>query len=346
MHSKLFRAIFVFGLLLAAVQFLSQESQAQQPALAGQITGQVRYSDGGQPAFNIIVNCDAQAGGSCGQEMTDRSGRFRFTGLALAQYVISVRVPGYAEQRQEVELLTSPSANLQFQLRPDGTPRATPSGSSLVDVRVPAAAKKEFDQATALIAAAKKESLTEAVRHLEKAVNIYPQYVEANLMLGTTYMDLTQWDKAEQILKRTVELDPQAGNALLALGELYFRQKKTEEAEKILLKGLEIENRSYQGHLALARVYFEISTKLKDEAQAKPVLEKAYEQVNQSLRLKPELAQAHLVKGNLLLRVRRAADAQHEFEEYLRLEPKGAFADQTRAVVEKIKKALSADAKP
>jgi tetratricopeptide (TPR) repeat protein len=346
MRYKLFPAIFVLGLLLATSRLLLQESQAQQPALSGQISGQVRYSDGGQPAFNIIVNCDAQSGGSCGQEMTDRNGRFRFTGLALASYIISVRVPGYTEQRQEVELLTTPSANLQFQLRPDGSARATPVGSSLVDAKVPGAAKKEFDQAAALVAAGKKESLTEAIRHLEKAVNIYPQYVEANLMLGTTYMDLSQWDKAEDVLKRTVELDPQAGNALLALGELYFRQKKAEDAEKVLVRGLAIENRSYQGHLALARVYFDISTRLKDEAQAKPVLEKAYEQVNQSLRLKPDFAQAHLVKGNLLLRVRRAEDAKREFEEYLRLDPKGPFADQTRAVVEKISKALAAEKKP
>jgi tetratricopeptide (TPR) repeat protein len=143
-----------------------------------------------------------------------------------------------------------------------------------------------------------------------------------------------------------VALDPKAENALFALGELYLRQKKNEEAEKILLKGLEIENRSYQGHLALARVYFEVLTKLKDEAQARPVLEKAYDQVNQSLRLKPDFAQAHLVKGNLLLRVRRAADAQREFEEYLRLDPNGPLADQTRTVVEKIKKALASEKKP
>jgi regulator of sirC expression with transglutaminase-like and TPR domain len=93
-------------------------------------------------------------------------------------------------------------------------------------------------------------------------------------------------------------------------------------------------------------VYFEISNKLKDEAQAKPVLEKAYYQVNQSLKLKPDFAQAHLVKGNLLLRVRRAADAQREFEEYLRLEPKGPLADQTRTIVEKIKKALESEKTP
>jgi len=47
-------------------------------------------------------------------------------------------------------------------------------------------------------------------------------------------------------------------------------------------------------------------------------------------------AGAHLLKGNLLLRAGRAADALTAFNEYLRLEPNGAFATQTRALVEKI----------
>jgi hypothetical protein len=48
-----------------------------------------------------------------------------------------------------------------------------------------------------------------------------------------------------------------------------------------------------------------------------------------------------LLKGNLLLRVSRVADAVAEFDEYLRLEPNGAFAPETRALVEKIKKATA-----
>ena len=346
---KLFRAVSIFGLmLLMPSQLLSQDGRAQPQVLSGQISGQVRFAGtGNQPAFNVLVKCDSFNSGSCGQETTDRSGRFRFTGLAPSQYTITIRVPGYIEQSQTVELLTSPSAYLQFQLKSDDSAKAPAAAPSVVrDPNIPPAATREFGHAATAIATQTKEGLEQAVKHLEKAVSIYPQFVQAKLALGTAYMDLGQWEKAEQALRQTVKLEPKAANALFALGELYLRQKKNEEAEKILLKGLEIENRSYQGHLALARVYFEISTKLKDEAQAKPVLEKSYDQVNQSLRLKPDFAQAHLVKGNLLLRVRRAADAQREFEEYLRLDPKGPLADQTRTVVEKIKKALASEKKP
>jgi tetratricopeptide (TPR) repeat protein len=80
---------------------------------------------------------------------------------------------------------------------------------------------------------------------------------------------------------------------------------------------------------------------IKDLAQARPTLEKAYEHVKRALSLNPNLAGAHLLKGNLLLRVSRAADALSEFDEYLRLEPNGPFAGETRALVEKIRKATA-----
>lgn len=344
------RSLTSYFVLIAALTavtaptLIAQESRANPQTLSGQISGQVRFADGGQPAFNILVRCDSFNSGSCGQETTDRNGRFRFTGLMPSQYVITVRALGYVEQKQNVELLTSPNANLQFQLRSDGS--AKPAvGAGVVDANVPASAKKELDQAAAALATGKKEGIEESVRHLEKAVSIYPQFIQANLMLGTAYMDLGQWEKAKQTLMRTLELDPKAANALFALGELYLRQKKTEEAEKTLLRGLQLEDRSFQGHLSLGRVYWDMAAQYKDDAQARPYLEKAYEQVKKTLELNPNLAPAHLLKGNLLLRVRRAADAQQEFEEYIRLDPQGPFAEQARVAAEKIKKALASQPK-
>ena len=179
MRSLMFRIALIIGLIgAAAPAWVAQESKAVPATLSGQITGQVRL-EGNQPAFNILVYCDSFNLGSCGQVMTDRSGRFRFTGLAPSQFVITVRAPGYIEQKQNVELMTSPSATLQFQLKSDGSAKPAALGSAAVDSNVPASAKKEFDQATAALATGKKEGLEESVRHLEKAVNIYPQFVQA-----------------------------------------------------------------------------------------------------------------------------------------------------------------------
>ena len=126
---------------------------------------------------------------------------------------------------------------------------------------------------------------------------------------------------------------------MFALGEIYLRQKKNDEAEKLMLQGLKLDANSLQGHLALSRLYWDAASKIEDETKARrPLLENSYEAVKKALELNPNLAAAHLLKGNLLLRVRRAADAQHEFEEYLRLEPKGQFAAQASASSRRLRK--------
>lgn len=84
-----------------------------------------------------------------------------------------------------------------------------------------------------------------------------------------------------------------------------------------------------------------MAVKLNDEAHYRPLLEKSYLHAKRALQLKPDLAAAHLLKGNLLFKARRAQDALPEFEEYVRLDPNGEFANQTRALVQKIKTALA-----
>ena len=85
---------------------------------------------------------------------------------------------------------------------------------------------------------------------------------------------------------------------------------------------------------------------VKDEAQWRPPLEKSYQEVKQALDLDPNFAAAHLLKGNLYFKVRRAEDALKEYDEYLRLDPNGEFAASTRELADRIRKALAQDKKP
>ncbi|HEX7295923.1 MAG TPA: carboxypeptidase-like regulatory domain-containing protein, partial [Pyrinomonadaceae bacterium] len=150
MQARWYYALFL-GLLGFSSLTVCAQSRNTGTAMTGQVSGQVRYADSGQPAYNVMVSCDAIFGGLIGQVQTDRNGRFRFTNLAAEQYNISVRVPGYVEERQTVELLTSPSANVQFQLKPDkvNLPITNPG---IVDASVPPAAKREFDEASKKLA--------------------------------------------------------------------------------------------------------------------------------------------------------------------------------------------------
>ena len=327
--------------LLACIAVVLASSS---PLLAqiGQISGQVRYSGSNQPAFNAIISCDSYISGFIGQQYADRNGRFQFSRLQLGQYTIRVKLPGYLEEKQDVDLSTAITANLQFQLRTDSLkPTASPITGTIAANLPPPAAKVEFDQAVALIETGKKDDIEQALPHLQKALALYPNFIEAELKLGTAYMDLSAWDKAEQALRAVIQVDPKADNAYFALGEVYRREKKYDQAAKVLEDGLVIEPRSAQGHFTLARVYWEKVSGVKDESQWRPPLEKSYQEVKQAIDLDPNFAAAHLLKGNLLFKVRRAEDALKEFDEYLRLEPNGEFAPQTRDLAEKIRKALA-----
>jgi tetratricopeptide (TPR) repeat protein len=302
-----------------------------------EIHGQVRFVDGGAPAPNVLVRLESyDSGGSISEAFTDRLGKFTFTGLQPAQYSVRVHQAGYRDAQQNVDMQTSSSGLVLLQLVRDAAAAASASGAGSIDAKIPAAAQKEFDKGVAALSEGGKEKTAFAARCFEKAIGIYPKFVEARLKLGTVYMDLGEWDKAEKALLATLESEPRAFNALFALGEVYLRQNKIDEAEKVLVQGLAIEDQSYLGHLNLARVYWEKARGVKDLAQAKPMLEKCYEEVKRALSLNPNLAGAHLLKGNLLLRVGRAGDALAEFDEYLRLEPNGPFAGETRSLVEKI----------
>ena len=329
-------------LLLIAVAFVLSASAAR----AQEIQGQVRFADSQRPAIGALVRCNGTGG--LDQRLTDPNGKFYFR-VSPGHYELSVRVPGYREETRSYDLIDNrQSEYADFRLRPDSSAKPiTPPGTvEATEANVPPKAHEEFDKGSAAVALGKKENLEEGVLHLEKAVAIFPQYLKAQLMLGTTYMDLQQFEKAEQALKKTLEIDPKAANALFALGEIYLRQKKDEDAEKVLLKGLQVEDRSFQGHLTLARVYVDMAAKIKDEAQNRPLRVKAYDQVNESLKYNSDNSLAHWIKGNLLVSVGRDQDAQHEFEEYVRLDPKGPLADKAKTLIEKIRKALESEKKP
>jgi len=121
----------------------------------------------------------------------------------------------------------------------------------------------------------------------------------------------------------------EASAALFALGEVLLHNKEYDSAEKALQDGLTLEKDSWQGHLALGRVYWATGN-----------LAKAGPEVGRAIQLKPDLAEAYLLAGNILLRARQAAPALQMFEEYLRLEPKGKYAAETRSLIERIKKSI------
>jgi tetratricopeptide (TPR) repeat protein len=305
-------------------------AQIRSPRQPAEISGQLRYSAGGAPAADVVVRLDQLAGGFVNEVRTDRLGKFKLTNLSPIQYQVIIRHPGYKEISREVNLVMQSSEYLQLQLVAESTSNAVDKfiAVGVINVNVPPEARKEYEQGESLTQAGDSKKTTEAIKHFERAIEIAPAYLEAKLKLGTAYMDLGDWSKAEKVLVAATQAHTEEPSLLFALGELFLQQKKTKEAEEALSKGLNLEPRSWQGHYTLGRLYWNGGD-----------IVKAARQVAIALQLNPNFAEAHLLAGNIFLRARKNADAQVEFEEYLRLAPHGKYVRETKAILEEFKKA-------
>lgn len=325
------RTLFRFVTFIAPF-FLSITAQAQgtpTSSISLQVSGQVRYAQGNRPAEFVLVRLESFGGGIAGETNTDRNGKFSFTGLRSELYIVSVRVQGFKEAQQQVDLRTQLTDYVLLQLVADDRNTSSPtSRPAVINANAPSNAVAEFQKGRDALL---HSNTGEGIQHLENAVKIYPKYTEAMLLLGTAYMDDREWDKAESTLRQLLEVDPKSAAAHFALGELYLRQKKYSESEKEALAGIKLDPKSVGGHFLLGRLYYELG----DIVKAGP-------QVGTALRLNPKFAEGHLLAGNILLRARQTENALVEFEEYLRLAPNGSYVEETRQLAQKIRQTLSA----
>jgi tetratricopeptide (TPR) repeat protein len=288
------------------------------------IVGRVRLAETGLPASKIPIRLERFGGGIVDQIDTDSTGRFRFAGIQRGYYRVIVKAPGYRLVQQDADLQVLFRVFLMIDLVSENA--GAVSLIDVIDAKAPPNAREELDRGRSALVA---KTYEEAVAHLQKAIGFYPEFYEANLLLGTAFVDTREWVKAEEAFRRALDL--KAGNpaAVLLLGEVYWRQKRFDEAEKTLLDGLKLDEKSWHGYFTLARLYWDQGN-----------IPKAGAAIGRTLQLKPDFAEAHLLAGNILLRVNQPERALLEYQEYLRLEPKGEFVQPTRELIQKLSKAI------
>ncbi len=316
----------IFALAISSSLFAQRERDTYSTASPNsfEVVGQVKLAESGLPATRIPIRLERFGGGLVDQIDTDGNGRFRFANIQRGYYRVIVNSPGYRPAQQDADLQVMFRSFLVFELASEN------SGAialiDVIDARAPADAREELVRGRSALA---KKSYEEAVTHLQKAISRYPEFYEAHFLLGTAFVDSRDWAKAESAFQRALQVKGDSSAAVLLLGEVYWRQKRYDEAEKTLLEGLKIDDKSWHGYFTLGRLYWDLGK----VAKAAPA-------VGRTLQLKPDFAEAHLLAGNILLRVEQQERALAEYQEYLRLSPKGEFADQARELVQKLSKAI------
>ena len=298
-------------------------------SLTFEVSGEVRFADSGGTAIGVPVRLERFSGGLIDQILTDNRGRFRFPNLLRGYYKVIVNAPGYVPAQQDADMQVLFRVYLSFELLADSSKNSNgmPLLTEVIDARVPVEARQDFENGRAAL---KGKNYKEGVALLEKATLGYSNFFEAQLLLGIAFMDLKDWEKAERALLRAVEIKPENGPAKIYLGEVYWRQKRNADAEQTLRDGLKLDQKSWHGHFTLGRLYWDMGE-----------VAKAGGPIGMTLQLKPDLAEAHLLAGNILLRVNQRERALVEYREYLRLAPKGEFVGQVQELVRKVEQTLT-----
>ena len=321
----------VFVLLLvssffAANTLAQRDNDVMAPGSLFEISGQVRSGDN-KTVENVMIRIETHAGALVDEGTTDSMGRFRFTRLRSGQYRVVAKAGKATSPPQLVDLSrASPRVHVLLELANEAPVFVSRERPGVIDVRVPVEARSHVEKGRAAIDENKSD---EAILHFKKAVEIFPDFYDAHMSLAQLYIDGSQWDKAEASLRQALKILPKSVAAMVSLGEVYRRQKKYSEGEKVLEEALKINNDSWQGNFTLGRIHWE----LKD-------IVKAGKYVARTIELQPNVAEAHLLAGNIFMRAGLPANALIEYEEYMRLAPNGEFAAQTQTLIEKIKKSL------
>lgn len=323
------RLLALLLVALCAPAFAQRESDPSLPGSTLEIAGQVRGVSGQKTIENVMVRLERFGGSLVDQVMTDSTGRFRFSRLLQGQYVVSAKAEGVTARTGQIDInRLQPRQYVLLQLQPvEETFRSREGKAAVIDARVPAEARGEFEKARAALREGKTQGAT---LHLENAARIYPDFYDAHVMLADLYIKAREWVKAEASLRRAVGIRPRDSDALATLGEAYRLQKKYTDAEAALVAALKLDRGSWRGHFTLGRVYWE-----------KGEVERAAPHVGQALKIHPQYPEGHLFAGNIFMRLNLPQNALAAYEEYLRLAPDGEFAPQMRESVAKLRKMLA-----
>jgi tetratricopeptide (TPR) repeat protein len=264
--------------------------------------------------------------------LADAAGRFRVGRLAPGTYTVSVFLPGRGEARQTIAVgpgtadkrnrvavtMTLEDARLQRDTR-HGTVSAR-------ELAIPDSARREYAEAQRLLG---RPDVEGAIKRLERAVEIAPQFSAAWNNLGTIAYQTAEYPRAEEYFRRALEAEPGAYEPLVNLGGVLLNLQKFGEALEYNLHAVLMRANDALANSQLGLTYFELGR-----------LELAEKYLRSAIKLDPgHFSHPQLPLADIYLRRGEPERAVEMLEHFLRRHPDAQGADGIRAAIAKLKAA-------
>jgi Tfp pilus assembly protein PilF len=335
--SRLRAKFLLIVLLNFALVAYTVVAKAQNPSLAateGSISGTVLLNAGHGPAGQVAVSLNSHVTGMFRTMLTDVEGHFEVRGLPPGAYDIVVDEPGYESAHSSAQL-AGPSADLVIYLKSSKVAeiRRDNDTVSVHALKIPGKAHNELQEGLQRLA---KNDPAGALSHLNKAVEVSPDFYEAYCQLGVAETKLGHRDEAMRAFQTSVDLS--GGRYALAqfgLGYLLYLEGNPREAETIVRKGLEADENSADGYTILGMIQLKLEHP--DDAE-KSALE--------ALLRKPDFALAYLVLADAYGHQGDRRMQLRELGAYLKLDPAGPAHDLVQQSCEVVLRILTQSRAP
>jgi predicted Zn-dependent protease len=272
------------ALLLISLCFSCASAQIGKPAKTDRanlgdaiVRGVVVMPDGSSLSEPVKVTLKVLRGDK-DITYTDNNGRFELPHVAAGEYTIEVEADRSRDRfdivSEKIIVRTNTPDFITITLRAKAGKEQVRGNKTvsvaMLDQKVPAAAKREFDNATR---ATREDRAEDSIAALRRAIAIYPDYVMALNDLGAQLLELDRLDEALVPLRTATRIDPNSFNPELNLGIVLTRKHEFKEALTALDRALTSEPSSPAAHLYAGQA----AAGIRDDARAERELTSAYD---------------------------------------------------------------------
>ena len=201
--------------------------------------------------------------------------------------------------------------------------KADPAVVTLTTLAAPPEARKAYDRAIAELA---KENVdtTEATKHLEKAVKLFPNFALAWNQLGQSRLALDDGEGARQAFERAIAADPKYFGPYLGLVQMEIKQRTWEKAAELTSRMLEVSPQHPQARYFHGWANYSLGRLDAAKASFLTIKENGHSQA---------FPMTHFFLGIIHTKQKQVPAAASEFRYYLAISPEGAFAENLKGKI-------------
>jgi tetratricopeptide (TPR) repeat protein len=171
------------------------------------------------------------------------------------------------------------------------------------ELLIPPKAIKELQRSRTAL---QSGDIRSSAQHLEKALHIYPYYLEAHNNLGSRYIDLHEYEKAAAEFQKAIGLDSRILQPVSNLSVALFLLQRYPDAEVAARRALELDPHNSTAQYMLGCI---LATEKRDASEAMELLH----------RTEAEFPDARLLVAQILVRQGSFEEAKKELHSYLRV---------------------------